>query len=205
MSLYSKKGLTERIRRGKEARAQLVSSNLDKGIALQIRATRDRRKITQAQLAQESGMKQNNLSRLESPDYGKQTISSLKRIAKALDVALVVRLVPFSQYIDWLSGTSRVDAGISIDSMAVPSFVEEEISGVFDKPQITFGQGAIYMRSTFKGDTSVKNTNLSTKDMYLDLYSSLPTTLDYVTRTEGAQFDGVWQTEQTHEYAGVGA
>lgn len=132
MSLYSKKGLIERIRRGKAARAKLVSSNLDKGIAFQIRATRDRQNLTQVDLAAAAGMQQNNLSRLEDENYGKQTISSLKRIAEALDVALVVRLVPFSQYVDWLSGTPFLDRGISPESMAVPSFDEEEEAREYD-------------------------------------------------------------------------
>jgi len=132
MSLYSKRGLTERLRRGKEARAKLVSSNLDKGVAFQIRATRDKRKMTQAALAAETGMTQNNVSRLEDESYGRQTLSSLKRIAEALDVALVVRLVPFSQYIDWLSGTPFLDEGIRPEAMAVPSFEDEETKERFD-------------------------------------------------------------------------
>ena len=82
MNLISKNGLLRRIKKGRKARAQLVSSNLSEGIAFQIRATRDKREMTQASLARESGMTPNNLSRLESPDYGKQTISSLKRIAE---------------------------------------------------------------------------------------------------------------------------
>jgi transcriptional regulator with XRE-family HTH domain len=85
--------------------------------------------MTQAELARESGMTQNNLSRLESPDYGKQTIRSLKRIADALDVALVVRLVPFSQYVNWLSSTPHLDEGIRPEALAVPSFEDEEKSG----------------------------------------------------------------------------
>jgi transcriptional regulator with XRE-family HTH domain len=133
MSLLSKSGLLERIRRGKEARSRLVESNLAKGIAYQIRATRESRKMTQADLASAAGMTQNNLSRLESPEYGKQTISSLKRIADALDVALVVRLVPFSQYVDWLSATPYMDEGIRPEALAVPSFEEEEISGRHEK------------------------------------------------------------------------
>jgi transcriptional regulator with XRE-family HTH domain len=132
MSLISKKGFLQRIRRGRKARAQMVSANLSEGIAFQIRATMDKRGMTQAELAQESGMSQNNLSRLASPDYGKQTISSLKRIADALDVALVVRFVPFSQYIDWLSGTPHLDQGISPSALAVPSFEDEENLGQFE-------------------------------------------------------------------------
>uniref|UniRef100_E6Q012 HTH cro/C1-type domain-containing protein n=1 Tax=mine drainage metagenome TaxID=410659 RepID=E6Q012_9ZZZZ len=139
MSLSSKKGLTERIRRSKEARARLVSSNLDKGIAFQIRATRDKRKMTQAALAAATGMTQNNISRIEDEDYGRQTLSSLKRVAEALDVALVVRFVPFSQYIDWLSGTPFRDEGIRPAAMAVPSFEEEE--GISERALFSEGYG----------------------------------------------------------------
>lgn len=82
--------------------------------------------MNQQQLADAVGMSQNNVSRLENPAYGKQTLSSLKRVAEALDVALVVRLVPFSQYVDWLSGTPHLDEGIRPDALAVPNFAEEE-------------------------------------------------------------------------------
>jgi transcriptional regulator with XRE-family HTH domain len=100
----------------------MVAANLSEGIAFQIRATRDAQGMTQAALAEAAGMSPNNLSRLENPDYGKHSLSSLKRIADALDVALVVRFVPYSQYIDWLSGTPRIDRGLSSQSLAVPNF-----------------------------------------------------------------------------------
>lgn len=109
-----------------------MESNLSEGIAFQIRATREAQGLTQAELAEAAGMTQNNLSRLESPEYGKQTISSLKRIAAKLDVAVIVRLVPFSQYITWLSGTPYLDPGISPTALAPPSFSKEEEYGAFD-------------------------------------------------------------------------
>lgn len=140
MALISRKDLIGRIRRGRKARAQLVDSNLAEGIAFQIRATRDAQNLTQAALADAVGMTQNNLSRLENPEYGKHTISSLKRIADALDVALVVRFVPFSQYIDWLSGTRHVEYGISPESLAVADFEAENSMGVFE--QSSHGCGA---------------------------------------------------------------
>lgn len=133
MGSISKKGLLARLRRGREARAKLLSNNIAESIATQIVATRDERGWTQSKLATESGMKQNNLSRLENPDYGKHTVSSLKRIADALDVALVVRFVPFSQYIDWLSGTPHRDDGLRPEALAVPSFDSEELNGTFER------------------------------------------------------------------------
>ena len=132
MSLLSKKGLLARIRKSKASRKRLVESNLAKGIAYQIKATREKQKRSQADLAHEVGMTQNNFSRLESPDYGKQTLSSLKRIADALDVALVVRFVPFTQYIDWLSGTPFLDDGLRPGALAVPNFEEEANAKSFE-------------------------------------------------------------------------
>jgi transcriptional regulator with XRE-family HTH domain len=113
--------------------------------------------MSQIDLAREAGMTPNNLSRLESPDYGKQTISSLKRIAEALDVALVVRFVPFSQYIDWLSGTPRIDEGISPNSLAVPSFEKEEEEDLIEasqfQKQLTQLTGGMVMNVQFTSGT----------------------------------------------------
>jgi transcriptional regulator with XRE-family HTH domain len=132
--MYSdgRKTLIKRLRRGKKVREQFVSSHLSKGIAFQIRATRDRLGWNQDRLAKEVGMTQNAISRLESPEYGKPTITTLKRLAAALDIGIVVHFVPFSQMIDWTSGTRRVDPGLSTESLAVPNFSAEEEAGVFD-------------------------------------------------------------------------
>lgn len=131
MALLSKRNLIDRIRKGRDARRRLVASNLAKGVAFQIRNTRDARGMTQDELASLAGMSQNNLCRLEDPNYGKHTLSSLKRIADALDVALVVRFIPFSRYIDWLTATPTIDPGLTAEALAVPSFNEEEKTGMF--------------------------------------------------------------------------
>jgi transcriptional regulator with XRE-family HTH domain len=163
MGLLSKVGLLGRIRRNKEARAKLVASNLDKGIAFQIRATRDKRVWTQAELAAAAGMGQNNISRLERDDYGKHTLSSLKRIANALDVALVVRFIPFSQYIKWLSGTPFLDEGIGPEALAVPSFEDEEKIGQFDT-NVKYFQ----IISTPVTTGSISEASADTNGSYLD-------------------------------------
>jgi len=77
-------------------------------------------------------MNQNAISRLESPGYGKPTITTLKRLAAAMDVGLMVHFVPFSQMIDWVSGTPRLDRGLSTASLAVPTFSMEEETGAFE-------------------------------------------------------------------------
>ncbi len=46
---------------------------------------------------------------MEDPDYGSYTLSTLRRVASALDVALVVRFVPFSQLVDYTTNVSPAD------------------------------------------------------------------------------------------------
>lgn len=91
--------------------------------------------MTQEALAKEAGMNQNAIYRLESPSYGRPTLTTLKRIASALDVALVVRLVPYSELVDWISGTPRLNRGLTTHSLAVPNFAAEEKLGLFDDYQ----------------------------------------------------------------------
>jgi transcriptional regulator with XRE-family HTH domain len=159
MPLNSLKAVIARLRRSRAARKQFVESHLAKTIAYQIRATRDRLGWSQQQLAGEVGMNQNAISRLESPEYGKPTLTTLKRLASALDVALVVRFVPFSELVDWVTTTPRTISGLSTESLAVADFDAEERMGVFDAMveqsarlhQLTtfdFATGALYQNAT---------------------------------------------------------
>jgi transcriptional regulator with XRE-family HTH domain len=122
MPLNSRAELLERIERGPEARAKLVDSHVSKTLAFQLRALRDAEEWSQAELAERADMPQTAVSRLESPKYGKATLTTLKRLAAVFDVALVVRFVPFSELIDWISGTPRVEHGLSSASIQPPKF-----------------------------------------------------------------------------------
>ena len=124
--------MTARLRHGRTAREQFIDSHLGRCIVQQLKATRDQLNWSQQQLAETAGMTQNAISRLESPDYGKPTITTLKRLAAAMDVGLVVHFAPFSQIIDWVSGTPRVDRGLNTNSLAVPAFSREDEAGIFD-------------------------------------------------------------------------
>lgn len=111
-----------------------MSRTWAKNLANQIRATRDKLGWSQERLACESGMNQNAISRLESPDYGKPTLKTLKRLAKAMDVGLIVRFAPFSELVDWLSGTPRTIEGLSSGALAVSCFDREEMDRKFENP-----------------------------------------------------------------------
>jgi transcriptional regulator with XRE-family HTH domain len=79
---------------------------------------REDRTWTQAKLAEKLGTTQNTVSRLENPKTSKPTITTLKRIAEAFDVALIVKFAPFSEFVDTISG-------MSCKSVAVPDYNAE--------------------------------------------------------------------------------
>jgi len=107
-----------------------VESHINKGLAYQLRAMREARGWSQEEVAHLVNMPQTAISRLESPSYGKPTITTLKRMAKVYDVGLVVQFVPFSKLVNWVSGTPYVEGGLSSDAMAVPSFNDECANGI---------------------------------------------------------------------------
>jgi hypothetical protein len=76
---------------------------------------------------------QNGISRLESPNYGKATTTTLKKLAAVYDVGLVVRFVPFSKMADWVSANPYVERGLSPESVNVKDFEEEEQSGALEE------------------------------------------------------------------------
>jgi transcriptional regulator with XRE-family HTH domain len=102
-----------------EQRHLLVAAQIRNGLPVQIRATREDRRWTQAALAEKLGTTQNTISRLENPKTSKPTITTLKRIAEAFDVALLVKFAPFSEFVDSLGG-------MSWKSVAVPNYEAEK-------------------------------------------------------------------------------
>jgi transcriptional regulator with XRE-family HTH domain len=102
----------------KEFRHAYAARHITTGIAYQIRALREQRGWSQAELGRQAGKPQSVISRLESPDYGKLSVQTLLELAAAFDVALMVRFVSFS---DLLERTRD----LSPEALAVPSFGEE--------------------------------------------------------------------------------
>lgn len=119
--------LLRHLRKGQNVRAQFVESHLAKSLAYQTRTLRNREGWTQRQFAEKIGAKHpNNVSaRLENPNYGSQSLTSLKKIAAACDVALVVWFIPFSRMLHWVTGTPFVDNGLSEEFYNIPTFADE--------------------------------------------------------------------------------
>ncbi|MCL5958538.1 MAG: helix-turn-helix domain-containing protein [Chloroflexi bacterium] len=105
----------------KEYRDLSVAEKIRTAIAFQIRAMREDRGWTQSDLGARTGMAQETISQLEDPDNGRLTLRTLKRVASAFDVALIVRFAPFSDLFDWM-------ANLSPEDLAVPSFENDRIS-----------------------------------------------------------------------------
>lgn len=101
-------------------RRQFINAHVDEGIAFQIRSLRiNNKKQTQPELAQELGVRQPLVSSWENPAYGKYSLNTLKKLAKAFDVGLLVRFVPFSTLVDRT-------INLTTDVIAPPSFGKEE-------------------------------------------------------------------------------
>lgn len=92
----------------KEYRDLFVAEHLYAGLALKNRLLREQRKWTQKQLGEKAGMAQAWISRLEDPNYGKLTISTLLKLASVYDVGLEINFVSFSKILhDALSFDSK--------------------------------------------------------------------------------------------------
>ena len=88
--------------KNKEYRDAFVTAYIDTGIPFQVRALREHSGFTQKALAERTGMKQERISAIENPNYKNAfTLSTLKRLASAFDIALIVRFAPISQLVDW--------------------------------------------------------------------------------------------------------
>lgn len=76
-------------------------------IAAQIKALREQRGLTQAQLAELAGMKQERVSALENVEYDAWTAKTLRKLAGAFDVHLKIAFAPFSEGIMDVVNLSR--------------------------------------------------------------------------------------------------
>src|SRR5487761_1337539 len=76
-------------------------------IATQIKVLREEREMTQSALADRAGMAQPRLSVMENADYSNWSINTLKRLARAFDVAISVKFETFSNVIMDFEGMNR--------------------------------------------------------------------------------------------------
>jgi len=104
-----------------DVRHLYLDSSIRHLLAMQLKSMREDREWSQADVGEKAGgMKQSAIARLEDPEYSSMTLSTLKRLAKAFDVALIVRFAPFSEFISW---TAQLDA----KRLTPPGFIQEQV------------------------------------------------------------------------------
>ena len=104
--------------RDKEYRDSFVAEHIYGRLPLKIRALRDAHDLSQKDLGDKIGVAQTWVSKLEDPNYGKLTLTTLLRLASAFDVGIEIDFVPFSKVLD--------DAlGLTPESWEVASFAED--------------------------------------------------------------------------------
>ena len=113
--------------RDKPYRDTFVAAHLSTNIAAQIQTIREQRGWTKKQLAQEAGMSPSRITVMEDPSYEKFTLTTLKRLASAFDVALVTRFTPFSDLVDWV-------AELSPERLETPEFENDALSQSSKRP-----------------------------------------------------------------------
>lgn len=84
--------LVEKLR-NKGYRDAFVEAHINVSIAAQIQTIRAAQGMTQKELAEKAGMKPARISVLEDPNYNMHSISTLRRLAAALDMGLLVKFV----------------------------------------------------------------------------------------------------------------
>lgn len=97
----------------REYRETFVDAHVASTVAAQVQTMRVDRGLTQAELAEMTGMKQSRISIIENPNNRGLSISTLQRFAAAFDVALVVRFVPYSDLARWSSNDDSSKFSVS--------------------------------------------------------------------------------------------
>lgn len=105
----------------KEYREAFSFEHVATGMPFQIKTVRKQRGWNQVELAERAGKTQSWISAIESDDKASFTLQTLREIASALDVALVVKLVPFSRFLKEYRDVSR-------RALEVTEFEEDDFS-----------------------------------------------------------------------------
>lgn len=102
--------------RNVQNRQFLYEEHIESGLPIQIRELRKKRGLTQKELSALTGCDQSNISNWENPNYEyTPNISTLKILANAFDVPLIVRFGTWKELLNW-------DDSITSDLIAPDNF-----------------------------------------------------------------------------------
>lgn len=140
-------------------REAFVAEGVRNWVALQIRRLREARGMSQAEFGQFIGKPQSVVSRLEDPDYGRLSVSTLLDVAAALDIALLVQFVDHEQFL-------LRTGDLTSTAMFVPSF--DHLSRIGRSNTRTSGSGRIeapVQGAAASGDASRTTGTLTTFEL----------------------------------------
>lgn len=159
----------------KEYRDAYVEEKVATSLPFQIRALREQpgREWSQAELGERAGMRQNAISRLEDAESGTPSITTLLRLARAFDVALLVKFVPFSKLLsEFADSSSEALSALSFEQ-ELPQLrgITTQLGGVatYTAPVGSFLTGAnLFGHHLQPGETVVyMNTDVSHRREHL--------------------------------------
>ncbi|MFZ3088273.1 MAG: helix-turn-helix transcriptional regulator [Methylotenera sp.] len=101
-----------------EFREAYMEASVEQNIAWQIKFNREKRNLSQKNLAQIIGTQQSAISRIEDPSYGALNLRSIVKIAHAFKCAISIKLISYSDLAEESKGFSK-------QSLIVKSFEEE--------------------------------------------------------------------------------
>lgn len=103
-----------------EARRDYADIFLNSSIALQIKILRQQkgREWTQGELARRAGLHQSQISAMERSTHSAWSLRTLKKLADAFDLALVVRFASYGELLDNVAAMSR-------PALERPSFADD--------------------------------------------------------------------------------
>ncbi len=183
-----KKRLFEELK-NKEERDAYLSSSVDVGVAFQIRALREQRNWNQTKLADEAKMQQERISTLENPSHS-PTLATLKKLASAFDVGLIVRFAPISELV-------KYELNLHSKSLEVPSFEEEE----YFKEKPIYESSKIFLTANIQGTSHTPTVEATLlKDHYSKDASDQPGSKDvysqYMGRPKVAQISDYFRKKK---------
>jgi transcriptional regulator with XRE-family HTH domain len=115
-----KSNLIRKLKKSKEYRDGFVDAEISVGLPFQIRALREQHGWSQKDLAEATAMLQPRICAMEQAGYGNFTLNTLKKLASAFDVGLLVRFAPFGELVKWADNFSP-------DTFRVPSSKDDPI------------------------------------------------------------------------------
>ncbi|MCA1625274.1 MAG: helix-turn-helix transcriptional regulator [Acidobacteria bacterium] len=134
----------------RESRQFFYEEHIETGLPIQIRELRKKRKLTQKELAKLAECDQSNVSDWENPNYEyTPQIGTLKRLANAFDVPLIVRFGSWEELLTW-------DSDLSSKKIAPEKFddaieeLEQSAKPNGDNDSISVIQPTVVTKSKFR-------------------------------------------------------